>query len=158
VNPPPTVESFFLFTASEQSGTFPLGRPPAATGGTVRNGRYVPTQVDVYGQAGAPTFTVNALTFEFRDGFVQVGYAAYLFGGIEKDGNFDQHFVGTATSVGSALQLNLVTCDTEVQCVVELGATCSAAGSVSYSATANNLVTIQPASDGSTVVTTYSRQ
>ena len=158
VNPPPTVEPFFLFTAAEQSGTFPSGRPPAATGGTVQNGIYAPTRVDVYGQASAPSFTVNELTFEFRDGFVQVGYGAYFFGGIEKDGNLDQHFVGTATSVGSSLQFSVTECDTVVQCMVQLGAICAVPSSVSYSATANNLVTIQPASDGSTVVTTYTRQ
>jgi hypothetical protein len=118
---------------------------------------HAPTQVDVYGTAVAPVFGVNELTFEFRDGFVQIAYIGYILE-VEAAGNIvDARSVGTATAVGTSLQFDLDECDPDSGCFVGTGVTCEVPASVSYSATANSLVVIQPAPDGSTVVTTYSR-
>ena len=84
-NPPPTVLPFSLFRVDPDTGgpIFPAGNPPAATGGNIQNGRYEPTQMEVYGQAAVPTFGVNELTFELRDGFAlgRTRYVDYIVGG-----------------------------------------------------------------------------
>lgn len=129
----------------------PPGQPPAATGGTIQNGRYTPARVDVYGQALA----INELTFEFSDEFVQVGYRGFVGGGAVLASD-ELAFVGTATAVGTSLLFDVDSC-TPSNCSVS-GVTCSVPSSLLYSATPSGLVTIQPAPDGSTVVTTYSRQ
>lgn len=159
VNPPGFVLPFSLMPVDPVTGgaVFPPGPPPAATGGTIQNGRYAPTRVDVYGQAAAPAFAVNELTFEFRDGFAQVGYHAFVGTGAVL-GSGELFFVGTATSVGTSLQLDVDACNPTAPCSIFGGVTCAVPASLSYSATANGLVTIQPAQDGSTVVITYSRQ
>lgn len=159
VNPPGTVLPLNLMPADPATGgpIFPPGQPPAATGGALRNGRYAPTRVDVYGQADAPAFAVNELTFEFRDGFAQVSYHAYLGTGAVL-GSEELFFVGTATSVETSLQFDVDPCNPTGSCSLFGGITCAVPSSLSYSATANSLVTIQPAQDGSTVVFTYSRQ
>ncbi len=158
-NPPEAVLPFNLMPIDPATGgpIFPPGPPPAGAGGTVQNGRYAPTRVDVYGQAGAPAFAVNELTFEFRDGFTQVGYHAFVGTGAVLGSN-QLSFVGTATSVGASLQFDVDACDPAGSCSIFGGVTCAVPSSLSYSATANGLVTIQPAPDGSTVVITYSRQ
>ncbi|HWO10007.1 MAG TPA: hypothetical protein VNN80_11025, partial [Polyangiaceae bacterium] len=136
---------------------FPAGQPPGATGGTVRNGRYGPTRVDVYGQANAPAFAVNQLTFEFSDGFVQVGYQAFIGTGAVL-GSPEISFVGTVTSAGTSLRFDVDGCAAPGDCSAFGDVACDVPASVAYSATANSLVVFQPSSDGSTVVTTYSRQ
>jgi len=149
---------FNLMSVDSQSGQpiFPTGRPPGATGGTVRNGRYVPTRVDVYGRDAAPAFAVFEMTFEFRDGFVQLGYQIFVGTGAVL-GSAEVRFVGTATSSGTSLRFDVDGCDAS-PCTTFDGLDCIVPASLSYSAAQNSLVTIQPASDGSTVVITYSRQ
>jgi hypothetical protein len=158
-NPPPSALPFNLFAVDPETGgvIFPPGQPPAATGGTVQNGRYAITRMDVYGQATAPAFAVNELTFEFSDGFAQVRYAAFLGTGAVL-GSPELSFVGTVTSVGSSLQFDVDACPAPNSCLTGGTVTCDVPASVPYSATPGGLVTIQPASDGSTVVTTYSRE
>lgn len=157
-SPPATVLPFNLMSVDSQSGQpiFPTGRPPGATGGTVRNGRYVPTRVDVYGRDAAPAFAVFEMTFEFRDGFVQLGYQIFVGTGAVL-GSAEVRFVGTATSSGTSLRFDVDGCDAS-PCTTFDGLDCIVPASLSYSAAQNSLVTIQPASDGSTVVITYSRQ
>jgi hypothetical protein len=150
-NPPATV-----LPNSIMSQPFPSGQPPAATGGTVRNGRYVPVRVDVYGQSAAPGFAVFEMTFEFRDGFVQIGYRIYIGTGAVL-GSSEVQFVGTATSAGTSLQLDVDACDPP-PCTSLGGLDCVVPASLPYSATASSLVTFQRASDGSTVVTTYAQR
>jgi hypothetical protein len=141
-----------------QSGQpiFPTGQPPAATGGTVRNGRYTPIRVDVYGRNAAPGFAVFEMTYEFRDGFVQIGYQIFVGTGAVL-GSSEVQFVGTATTAGTSLQFTVQGCDPG-DCTSFEGLDCTVPASLPYSATQNSLVTIQSASDGSTVVITYSRQ
>jgi hypothetical protein len=134
---------------------FPPGAPPGATGGTLRNGRYAPTRIDIYGQAAAPAFVVYEMTFEFRDGFAQTGYRIFIGTGAVL-GSDEVEFVGTVTPAGTSLEFDVDSCATE-ECT-SLDLSCAFPTSVGYTATANSLVTILPASDGSTVVTTYSRQ
>ena len=160
-DPPATVLPFSLFPVDPATGgpIFPPGAPPVATGGSIANGRYQPTRMDVYGQAEVPTFAVNELTFEFRDGFVQVGYQGFIGTGAVL-GSAEISLVGTFVSVGSSLQFDVESCVSREDCssfdsnVIA----CDVPNALSYSATPGGLVTIQPASDGSTVVTTYSRQ
>lgn len=158
-NPPPTVLPFSLFPVDPQTGggIFPAGNPPAATGGSIQNGRYEPTRMEVYGQAEVPTFGVNELTFEFRDGFVQVGYQAFLGTGAVL-GSGELTFVGSATPQGNTLAMDVDICVSAEPCSVSGTTTCAVPTSLPYSAIAGGLVIIQPAPDGSTVVTTYSRQ
>jgi hypothetical protein len=158
-DPPATVLPFNLFPVDPATGgpIFPLGAPPVATGGSIGNGRYEPTRIDVYGQAEVPTFVVNELTFEFLDGFVQVSYQGFVGTGAVL-GSAEIAFVGTATPRGSSLELDVEACAPAGSCSTFETVACSVPTSLPYSATASGLVTIQPASDGSTVVTTYSRQ
>lgn len=156
-DPPETVLPLDLMSRDSNGvPLFPPGPPPNATGGTIRNGRYTPIRVDVYGQANAPAFVVFEMTFEFRDGFVQVGYRVFIGTGAVL-GSDEVHFVGTATTAGTSLQFDVDSCATG-PCTGLGGISCDLPASLAYSATANGLVTIQPASDGSTVVVTYSRQ
>jgi len=73
-------------------------------------------------------------------------------------GSAEISFVGTATSVGSSLQFDVDDCVARADCSTFDVVACDVPASLAYSATPGGLVTIQPASDGSTVVTTYSRQ
>lgn len=158
-SPPATVLPFNLFAVDPATGgpIFPPGQPPSPTGGTVQNGRYVPIGMEVYGQANAPAFAVNELTFEFRDGFVQVGYQGFIGTGAVL-GSDELSFVGSVTPVGSSLRFDVDGCDPQATCSAFSGITCDVPAALSYSATANGMLTIAPASDGSSVVTTYSRQ
>jgi hypothetical protein len=159
-NPPAAVLAFSLFPTDPDTGgvSFPPGAPPAASGGTVQDGSYAPVRMDVYGQADAPAFAVNELTFEFRDGFVEVGYHAYIGTGAVL-GSGELAFVGTATPVGNSLQFDVDRCDPEDPCTAGGGITCTVPASLPYSATANGLVVIQASTfDDTTVVTTYALQ
>jgi hypothetical protein len=157
-DPPATVLPFELYDVDPETGgpIFPPGQPPAATGGTVLDGRYEPTRMQVYGQAEAPTFVVNELTFELREGFAQVGYRGFVGSGAVL-GSDELSFVGTVATVGSALRFDVESCDPGATCTLS-GVTCEVPTAVPYSVTGSGLVTIQAASDGSTVVTTYTRQ
>jgi len=159
-DPPATVLPFNIFPVDPVTGgpIFPLGQPPAPTGGAVENGRYVPTQMEVYGQAEVPTFGVNELTMELRDGFVQIGYQGFIGTGAVL-GSGEIAFVGTVTPLGNSLEFGVEACDDPAEsCTPIGGVTCSIPSSLPYSATASGLVTIQEAPDGSAVVTTYSRE
>jgi hypothetical protein len=140
---------------SNGSPIFPPGAAPAARGGTIRNGRYTPTRIDVYGGELASNFTVYEMTFEFRDGYFQAAYQIFVGTGAVL-GSAEVTFVGTVTPSDIALEFEVVSCATEP--CTELGLSCDLPTFVMYSATGNGLVTIQPYSDGSTIVTTYSRQ
>jgi hypothetical protein len=96
------------------------------------------------------------MTFEFRDGFVRIGYQIFIGTGAVL-GSAEVRFVGTAASSGSSLQLDVDGCDAE-PCTGLEGVDCVVPASLPYTATANGLTTIQRASDGTTVVITYSRQ
>jgi hypothetical protein len=158
-DPPATVLPFNLFPVDPVTGgpVFPLGEPPAPTGGSVENGRYVPTRMDVYHQADVPTFAVNELTFEVRDGFVQIGYQGFVGTGAVL-GSGERSFVGTATPLDGSLQLDVEACESADPCTPVGGVTCSVPSSLPYSVIEGGLVTIQDGLDGSFVVTTYARQ
>ncbi|MET0413207.1 MAG: hypothetical protein ABW217_18015 [Polyangiaceae bacterium] len=137
---------------------FPAGAPPPATGGTLRNGRYTPTRIDVYNQASDPTFATYEMTFEFRDGFVQAGYGVFIGTGAVL-GSDEVEFVGTVTPSGTSLQFDVDSCATG-SCTSVTGISCDLPTSIAYTATANGLVTFLPTGNLGqvTLVTTYARQ
>lgn len=149
-DPPPTVLALDLLSAP--SGT----TPPSASGGTIRDGRYAPIMIEVYGTDVAPAYFITELTFEFSNGFVQVGYEVFVGSGAVH-GSAEIHFVGSATTVGTALQFDAENCATE-DCSTLTGVLCELPSSLPYTISGDTLVTIMAASDGSTVVTTYERE
>jgi hypothetical protein len=155
-NPPSTALAYDLLPKdSNGSPVFPPGDAPSATGGTLRNGRYVPTRLDVYRQDINPDFTVYEMTFEFRNGFFQARYQIFIGTGAVL-GSDEVVSVGTVNTSGTALELEVESCATG-SCT-GLGLSCDLPTFVLYSATPNGMVTYQPYSDGTTNVTTYSRQ
>jgi hypothetical protein len=155
-NPPPTTLPFDLFPRDANGGVvFPPGAPPAAAGGTLRNGRYSPTRIDVYGQAADPAFVTYEMTFEFRDGFAQAGYRAFVGTGAVLASD-EVEFVGTVTPSGTSLAFDVDSCATGA-CTSFTGISCDLPASVRYTATANGLITFL-ASGPTTIVTTYARQ
>lgn len=80
------------------------GVAPDSTGGTITNGQYVLTQVDVYGE-----FTsVPGEGLEFRDGFIQRRHTTYLAATGAPLTGFSQ--VGTYTSTGTSLAVDMTNC------------------------------------------------
>jgi len=136
-NPPPT-------SLTDEIYDF-MGTPPAATGGAIADGRYVPTRVNLYNSSATG---INVRTFEFKTGFVQV---AVRYFSIETHGAFipEVQFAGSFTSSANVLKFELERCDPQYDIDVP---------TFSYTASANGMTTTETLADGSSVVTSYLRQ
>lgn|SRR6185369_7894689 len=121
------------------------GTPPAPTGGAIADGRYAPTRVNLYNSTATG---INVRTFEFKTGFAQV---ATRYFSIETHGAFipEVQFAGSFTTSGNVLKFALERCDPQYD--IDIPA-------LSYTASANGMTTTETLTDGSVVVTSYSRQ
>jgi hypothetical protein len=159
-NPPPTTLPFDLYPRDGNGNVvFPTpGTPPAPQGGTLRNGRYTPTRMEVYNQPADPTFVTYEMTFELRDGFVQAGYRPFVGSGAVLGGD-EIEFVGTVTPSGTSLVFDVDSCASSA-CTALEDVSCDLPTSLAYTATTNGLVTfLRTGNQGQvTIVTTYTRQ
>lgn len=119
--------------------------PPAARGGSVRDGRYAPIRVDIYGEEES---TVFITTYEFRGRSVQIGYQPFLSLSPLVGVIPELQFAGTFDAAGTTLAFELERCDPQYELDVP---------AMQYTATANGLVTIAP-QGANTVVITYALQ
>jgi hypothetical protein len=130
---------------------FPVtGTPPAASGGTVRDGRYTPIRVEVYGDVTADTFFIS--TYEFSSRSVQLAEKDFFVSFGDLLGFVPaQRFAGTFTTSGISMQFDVEYCDTFA----------NFAGlriqTLQYTANINSLQTISLQGVG-TVVVYYTRQ
>jgi hypothetical protein len=122
-----------------------MGTPPAATGGAIADGRYVPTRVNLYNSSATG---INVRTFEFKTGFVQV---ATRYFSIETHGAFipEVQFAGSFTTSANVLKFELERCDPQYDIDIP---------TLSYTASANGMTTSETLADGSVIVTSYLRQ
>jgi hypothetical protein len=124
------------------------GTPPAARGGTVRDGRYIPTRIDLYSNFDNG---IRIPTYEFRRRSVQIAEQDVIsFTPLQ---NFapEFHFAGTFTTSGTTLSFDTDLCEAQFNGVTLLTQT------VQYTATADGLVIISQ--QGTVpVVVTYARQ
>ncbi len=135
---PPTTD--FAADVYELTGT-----PPTAKGGVIADGRYTAKRIDLYNWSG---LGVDLRTFEFEKGWVQVGMRYY---GLPQPVAYipEVQFSGSYTDATSVLNLELERCDPQYNIDVP---------DLPYTATANGIVTIEPAADGATIVTSFVRQ
>lgn len=144
-NPPPVAESipidnvFFLGAAT----------PPAARGGTVRDGRYTPARIDVYGDLNAGAVFIP--TYEFRARSVQIAEQDFiqfspLLGFLPA-----MTYTGTFVVSGITMTFDVTFCDIEFQ------GQSLRTQTLQYTATANGLVTISQQA-GRAVAVSYTRQ
>jgi hypothetical protein len=145
-NPPPVIANFPTNSLLGASGT-----PPAARGGTIRDGRYIPARVDLFGEINS-TFFVQ--TYEFRSRSVQLAEQDFVLQSPTAPLlNFgpEFHFVGTFTASGTSLAFDVSLCE------IGFNGEELRTQQAQYTATANSLVTISPQPAG-TMVVTYARQ
>lgn len=82
------------------------GEPPANTGGTIPNGTYTPVRIDGYDEATQ----VDLMSFEFSNGFVQLGFRNYwLSNGLAPIGEIQ--FAGSVSISGANLTWDVERCD-----------------------------------------------
>lgn len=126
-DPPPVEDSVLQAMVFLSS----LGAPPPARGGTIRDGRYVPTRIDIFGDQPV----ADVATYEFRSRSVQLAERSYFQFSPPLGFLPQMHFAGTFTTSGTTLTFDVVHCDTQfdLDLVVE---------PVQYTATANSLVVI----------------
>lgn len=132
--------------------------PPTPLGGTIRDGVYAPTSIDVYNQAAEPTFAVREMTFEFSQGFAQIGYMTFVGTGAVLGGP-ELQFVGSVNTAGTSMRFDVAACDAGCEGFDDL--VCNLPAAVPYTASVDSLVTFineGDPNDGATIVTTYSRQ
>ncbi len=122
-----------------------VATPPAGRGGTVRDGRYTPVRIDLYGEEQS---TVFVATYEFRGRSVQVGYQPFTSLSPPVGVIPELQFAGTYDTAGTSLELDIERCDPQFE--LDLPA-------MQYTATANGLVTIVQQGPV-TVVTSYAFQ
>ena len=122
----------------------PEGNPPAATGGTIVDGKYVPVRLDIYG----PATTVSVRTFEFSKHFVQIGQRPFS---PETGGAWipQVEFAGTFATSGNEVTFTLERCDPGYNIDVP---------KLKYTTSANGMVTYETHTDGTVVATRYARQ
>lgn len=122
--------------------------PPTAQGGTIRDGRYIPGRIDLYGTMTLPVFIQ---TYEFRGHSVQL--AEQDVAQISPLLNFlpEFHYTGTFTTSGTSLSFDVSLCEIQFD-GIELRTQ-----RAQYTATANGLVVISQQADGLMAVS-YVRQ
>lgn len=116
--------------------------PPAARGGTVRDGRYTPTRIDIYGESSSGVFVP---TYEFRGRSVQI--AEQDFFQFSPPGSFipERRYAGSFTTAGSSMQFALERCDPQFDLELRTQP-------VQYTASANGLVVISEQTAGTVVI------
>lgn len=121
------------------------GTPAAASGGAIADGRYTPKRIDLYNSSATG---VDVRTFEFKGGFVQ---AAMRYFNISNGAAFipEVRFSGTFTVSASSLKFDFQRCDPNYELFIP---------NLSYTATANGMVTVETLKDGTTVVVNYLRE
>lgn len=119
--------------------------PPTPKGGTIVDGRYVPARFDIYSSNVAG---IDVRTFELSGGYVQ---AASQYFSLETMGAYIPavRFAGSFSTSGTSLVFDVQRCDPEYDIALP---------NITYTATANSLVTSTPLPDGGTLVTSYMRQ
>jgi hypothetical protein len=143
---PPAIEA-----ATISGALFSLqGTPPAARGGTVRDGRYTPVRVDVYGDLSAGGFFIP--TYELRGRSAQIAEKDFFLSGGELLGFLPaMTYTGVFATSGVSLTFDVELCD------VQFSGQSLRTPSVQYTATANGLATISQHAAG-TLVISYARQ
>lgn len=121
------------------------GTPPAPTGGAIADGRYVPSRVNLWNSTATG---INVRTFEFKTGFAQV---ATRYFSLETHGAYipEVQFAGSFTTSANVLKFELERCDPQFDIDIP---------NLSYTASANGMITTETLADGSTIVTSYLRQ
>jgi hypothetical protein len=117
--------------------------PPEPEGGTVRDGKYTPFRIDVYGATEEPTYDLR--TFEVRAPYVQVGQRPWI-GTFFAIGEFQ--FAGSFTTSNNTLVWDLDRCDPQLDIDVD---------DLEYTASVNGLVTLDRLENNMTVVVNYAR-
>jgi hypothetical protein len=135
-NPPETTPPDGVFS---QTGT-----PPAAQGGVILDGRYVPVRVDIYNSDGG---AYSLRTFEFRNGFVQVGHQPFLPSGGGVIGQVQ--FAGTYETSGNQVSFTVERCDPEYNIDVPV---------LAYTVSANGVTMTESVTESSFVVIAYARE
>jgi hypothetical protein len=122
--------------------------PPIPQGGTIRDGRYIPGRIDLYGTLTLPIYVQ---TYEFRDHSVQL--AEQDVAQLSPLLNFlpEFHYTGTFTTSGTSLSFNVSLCEIQFD-GIELQTQ-----RAQYTATANGLIVTSQTADG-TMVVSYVRQ
>jgi hypothetical protein len=141
-DPPPVTDS----VAQADVFLSSMDAPAAARGGTIRDGRYVPTRIDIFGSQA----TGFIPTYEFQSRSVQLAEQDFLQFNPPLSFLPQMHYSGTFTTSGTSLTFDVVLCDAQFN--VELRTQ-----NVQYTATANSLVIISQQQLG-TVMVTYARQ
>jgi hypothetical protein len=128
--------------------------PPTASGGTLRDGRYIPARIDLYGElteTGELQNSVTIPTYEFQGRSVQLAETSFFdFSPLSSFLFVDLRFAGTYSTTGTTLTFDVARCDVQFNIALQTP-------SVGYTATANGLVTISQ-QGGHTVVVSYLRQ
>lgn len=122
-----------------------IGVPAAATGGAIADGRYTAKRVDLYDSSAVG---IDLRTFEFKGGFVQ---AALQYRTVDTGVGYipEVRFSGTFTTTGSLLKFNLERCDPNYDLSIP---------NLTYTATANGMITVEKLANGTTVVISYLRE
>jgi hypothetical protein len=123
------------------------GAPPIGLGGTIRDGRYIPTRIDIPTTAS----TIFIPTYEFLGRSVQI--AEQDFANFSPIQSFfvELHYAGTFTTSGTTLTFDADLCD------IQFENTALRTPTVEYTATANGLITISQQAAGPVRIT-YARQ
>lgn len=117
---------------------------PTAKGGTIADGRYTSIRIDL---PSLEATAVDVFTFEFKKGYVQAAKRYWSLQGVAYIP--EVRFAGSYSTEGATLSFDLERCDPQYDSDVP---------NMSYTATANGLVTMLELADGTTVVTTYLRE
>lgn len=110
----------------------------------MRDGRYVPTRIDIYGELTAGIFIP---TYEFRGRSVQIAEQDYIQFSPPASFLPEMHYAGTYTTTGTSLSFDVELCEIQFQ------NTALRTQTVQYTATANGLIALSQQTVGSVVVT-----
>jgi hypothetical protein len=138
---PPTVASNI---PTNNVFVIPGATPPVARGGTIRNGRYVPTRIDVFGNL--PFDSVFIPTYEFSGRSVQIAETGFT--NLSPISGFllvDVRFAGTFTTNGTSMTFDVDRCDPQFSIDLQTQ-------TVQFTATADGLTTISQQGLGPVVV------
>lgn len=122
----------------------PMGPPPNMVGGSVPDGRYSPTRIDLYGSATS----IDVRAFEFRGGFVQVSSRSYAYP-MGTSSSPELQFAGSYATTNDLMQFDVQRCDP--QDLVDVP-------DVWYTPSANGLTTVVLLPNGTPMVTLYERE
>jgi hypothetical protein len=126
---------------------FLLGTPPAARGGTVRDGRYTPARIDFSDVTGVTYIP----TYEFRGRSVQIAEQDFVQFSPPLSFGPEFHYAGTFTTSGTSLTFNVEFCDIQFNGITLQTPT------VQYTATPNGLIAISQQASGPVMIS-YVRQ